>query len=206
VNIARGSSLDEARRAVNMRERRRTVLNWAIASAASLMLIGGVVAVSGGGAADALIASDRAADTFSRAQSRRDSANSIAVEALDREIARAGLSGLIDVERNAVTGQLRADGEVTAEERRRWNAIAQWFDAHFGGELMLQTDIRDRDTSVVMPFQIISVVMSPNPRIVIENGRIFPVGSTLPGGWEVVDIADMKVVLAKGNREVKIAF
>ncbi len=205
VSIARGSVLDRAQKAVRLRERRRTALNWAVAVSAALMVVGGASVIGGNGVAGAFIAST-APDKPNAPEVASRLVDGIAATALEREVERVGLTDVVLVERETMSGQILVTGEVSTEERALWDVVAQWFDGRFGGQVMLEADLVDRDASLVVPFRITSVVMTPNPRIIIQDGRVFPIGATLPGGWEIRRIADMKVVLAKGNKEVKIAF
>lgn len=204
VRIAKGAEVDCAQQDVQARDKRRTARNWVVAMAASLLLVGGVGAL-GGGAADAYIGDEPAPRSFFVSTSNR-TANVDASNALQRKIDEMDLSNSVSIKPLAFSDQILVTGAVTPSERERMSSVIRWFDGSFGGRVMLETDLQDRDTALVVPFRIVSVVVAPNPHIEIQDGRIFPIGSVLPGGWEIQGIADMKVVLVRGNKELKIAF
>jgi hypothetical protein len=127
------------------------------------------------------------------------------VLALEREISRRGLSGRVVVERT-VSGQILARGAVSPGEYDRWNGVVRWFDGRFGDRAMLESRVSKGSDDIVLPFEIVSVLSSPSSRVVIQNGDSFPVGSFLPGGWQVRSIANMTVVLVREDRELAITF
>ena len=201
VRIAAGNDPSGAQNSVNQRDRRRTLLSWGGACVASLALLGFLGGV--GGPADAYNAAHVQARAMSDSAIKRDYTDPI--PALDREIARQNLTDRVVVERT-ISGQIVARGIVSAQEYARWNDTVRWFDGRFGDRAVLESKVSQGSDGIVLPFEIVSILSTPNPKLVIQNGNTFPIGSILPGGWEVREIADMTVVLARGDRELAITF
>ena len=201
VKIVAGKNASDARHSVDRRARKRTLLSWGSVCVVSLALFGLFGAV--GGSADAYNASrldDRTTSSSSLVRRVEDP-----MPALRRAIEQNDLSGRVTVQRKA-SGQVIATGAVSAVERDRWNRIVRWFDGRYGDRAALESRVTPRSNGIVLPFEIVSILASPNPRIVIQNGDVFPVGSILPGGWAVDRIADMTVVLTREDRELAIDF
>ena len=200
VELAAGPDLASAERAVLSRGRRASFCRWSAGCALCLALLGASSLV--GGSADAYVPSDEAA--------RRSfvpvghAAREPLLE-LREELVAAGLADAVSVTRDA-SGGIVASGALTISERERWKEIVRWFDGRFGAVSALDMRLSPRSDDIVLPFRIVSVQAMPNPRLVIENGAVFPVGSLLPGGWEVRRIERMTVVLAREERELVISF
>jgi len=199
VNVAVGNDLATAERAVGQGERQRTMLKWSGACVVGLVLFGVIGVV--GGPADAYNSIKNVQASFTRSDaSLRDP-----VGELEREIERVGLSGAVGILREG-DGRIQATGSVNVDQRKRWDEVVRWYDGRFGSMVSLDARLAQRDDDIVLPFRIVSVLAAPGPRVVIQNGESFPVGSILPGGWEVRRIAELTVVLARGDREVAISF
>ena len=199
VDVAAGNDLASARRAVAQGDRRLTMLKLSGACVVCVVLIGAIGVV--GGPADAYdsIKTARMASVAPGIAPRDP------VSELERRIEDADLSDTIGIVREN-EGRITATGSVSPSQRRRWDEIVRWYDGRFGGTVTLDARIAGRDDDIVLPFRIVSVTATPSPRVVIQNGDAFPVGSILPGGWEVRQIARLTVVLARGDREVAISF
>jgi hypothetical protein len=102
--------------------------------------------------------------------------------------------------------RIKVRGALTGDERVRWSAVERWFDGAHGGAFMLDAQFGSRSDDVVLPFRIISLKSGPHPAIQIQDGRSFPVGSILPGGWRLDTVGGMLIVLTRGDRELTIAF
>ncbi len=202
VKIVGGHDMIGAQRSVDRRSKRRTLLSWGGACAASLALFGFFGAV--GGPADAFnLGAQVPGRTAPMAELLRRAEDPM--PELEREIALNDLSGLVSVEQT-VSGQMLATGVVSAAELDRWNSTVRWFDGRFGDRAVLESRVSLGASGVVLPFEIVSIVASSNPRVVIQNGDSFPVGSFLPGGWELRRIANTTVVLVREGRELAITF
>ena len=202
VRIASGSDLSATRHAVRRSSRQRTLFHWMTAAAATLALFSLLGTV--GGRADAV---DRAHERSTVASVRALASSSFTdpQEELRRRIAAEELAGSVSV-KTAAADRLIASGTLTPGQHEVWHSIVRWFDGRFGDRVLLESRFSERADDIVLPFEIVSVVTAPGPRIVIQNGHVYPVGSVLPGGWEVRRIASMSVVLARGDRELAIAF
>ncbi len=202
VRLCAGGDLSSAKCSVDRRTKRRTMLGWGGACAASLALLGVLGVVSG--PADAYnSAAQETGLTASVMETLRNSENPM--PELKKKIVSNNLVGRVKVD-ELPSGQMLATGKVSAAERDRWNAIVRWFDGRFGDRMVLESRVALGNNNVVLPFKIISVMAAPNPRVVIQNGNSFPVGSYLPGGWELRRIEHMSVVLAREDRELAIDF
>lgn len=201
VQIAAGDTLAVADDIKARRENRRMMMGWGGVCAACLAIFAIIGAI--GGPADAYNspysfgAASRSADAE---RLRREP-----LAELQREVARKGLDTVLNVRRSE-SGQLIATGAVSPDERARWRDTVEWFDGRFGDIAMLESRLSERESGITLPFQIVSIHAAPNSRVVLQNGESFPVGSILPGGWELRQIAGMKVVIARGDRELAISF
>jgi len=201
VDITTGRDLQSAEKSKADREKRHVLVSWVGVGAACLAVFGLMGAFGGpAGAFGSLRTVGSEVRTVEKVRVQRDP-----LIDLDRELTRTRLASVIDVTRTE-SGQILATGAVTTAERQRWNEIVRWFDGRFGDIAMLETHLTDRGDGYVMPFQIVSIYPSSNPRVVIQNGQTYPLGSILPGGWELREIARMKVVLARGGQELAISF
>ena len=200
VDVTVGDDLASAQRAVAKADRRLMLLKLSSAGVLCVLLVGAVGIV--GGPADAYnsIKTIRASSFASDTALRDDP-----VSALERRIGDVDLSNAIGIVRES-EGRIVVTGSVSPSQRKRWDEVVRWYDGRFGGTTTLDARIADRDDDIVLPFRIVSVTATPSPQVVIQNGNAYPVGSILPGGWEVRRIAGLAIVLARGNREVAISF
>jgi len=201
VDLTAGSDIAIAEQAVSQRDRQRMMFNWGGVAVVCVALFGAIGVI--GGPADAFNAS-RMVQPASLSDDIRRSQRDPMVE-LQGEIARNGLSDAIVLTRDE-SSKIIATGSVIPEEGRRWQTLTRWFDGRFGDIAMLESRITGRSDDIVLPFQIVTVRAAPNPQVVIQNGRAFPLGSVLPGGWEIRDIRGMSVVLFRNGKELVISF
>ncbi len=201
VDIAAGRDLDMARKAMSERDKRRMMLNWGGFCAACIVAFGLFAAV--GGPADAFNSFRTPKVVLPSVEAERIKPDPLAE--LDRELAKQGLSNRITLKRTG-SMQILATGTVDASQFDRWNGLIRWFDGRFGSVTMLDSQVKAKGDGFVLPFQIVSIHSSPNPHVVIQNGQVFSIGTFMPGGWELRDIASMKVVLVRGDQELAISF
>ncbi len=201
IEIARGETLSAATAQASLRDRRRATSGWVAVCAACILVFAVIGAVGGpAGAFGSWQSADRAAAPVRETDIRRDP-----LIELTRALERQGLSEAISVRRSEA-GQIRATGAVDEDERARWKTLVRWFDGHFGGATTLVADLTERRDGYVMPFRIASVHSEPNAHVVLHDGRSYPVGSILPGGWELRGVANLKIELFREGQSLLIAF
>lgn len=200
VQIAPGDTLATARENMTLRNRQRWMMN---AGAVMAAFVGVFVLISSfGGIADAYNSPGqyRAATLVNPVVRHNDPLGD-----LTRVVERSGLSSVIELSRFDAS-QIVATGSVTLEENQKWTEIVQWFDGRFGGRTVLVSNLEERSEAYTLPFQVKSVHSAPNPRVILRDGRAFPVGAVLPGGWELSRIAGTKIEITRGTEALIISF
>lgn len=202
VTLAVGDDVSIVEQSVSHRDNQHMMFKWgglAVACLAVFALFGVV-----GGPADAYN-SQQGVRTSAPASMALRVAGRDPIPELEGRISDAGFSGAIVITRDE-TSKIVATGSIVEEERGRWRDIVQWFDGRFGDIAILESRVSGRNDDIVLPFQIVSIRTAPNPQIAIQNGQVYPLGSILPGGWEVRRIESMTVMIANEDRELVISF
>lgn len=201
VDLAAGDDISVAEQAVSQRDKQRMMLNWGGIAVVCIAFFGVIGVI--GGPADAYNAPQGVQSASLSDDIRRMQRDPI-VELQDA-IATSGLSDAIVLTHDE-SSKIVATGSVTEQERQRWQDLTRWFDGRFGDIAVLESRMSGRSDDIVLPFQIITVRAAPNPQVVTQNGRAFPVGSILPGGWEIRGIESLSVVLFRNGKELVISF
>jgi hypothetical protein len=121
--------------------------------------------------------------------------------ALRQRLAAAGLAKL-DVSREQ--GLLRLSGTINANAQASLHEVQHWFDATYGGTLVLRNAVEVAARAVQPQLQIRAVWQGAKPYIVDGQGQRRYAGSVLDGGWILAGIETDRVVLQRGGEEFSL--
>jgi len=125
-------------------------------------------------------------------------------QALSQRLERSNLSNIaLSVDGD---GRILANGIVSVEQSRFWTDAKVWFDGRFGARSTLVDQVRDAQTEIVLPFEIVGVSDADTSSVFLHDGSRYDIGAILPGGWRLDDVSQKGVELSLGQQRVMVSF
>ncbi len=130
---------------------------------------------------------------------------------VNAEIAAAELRARLSAEQldhtimvSTARGLITARGRLTPADMERWWRTREWFDAAFGGRVVMTADLAGTADDSNPTLDIAAVAMSPAPYVITRNGERYMEGATLDGGWSIERIGKDAVILRNGSRLLRM--
>ncbi|MCL2715539.1 MAG: hypothetical protein FWD68_13375 [Alphaproteobacteria bacterium] len=102
--------------------------------------------------------------------------------------------------------RLTVSGTLTKPQAIEWAAIQQWFDQNYGSHIVLAINITDIDGRAMPRLQLQAIWHGEHPYIITADGQHYYRGAVIENGWIVQEIADDRLVLAKGADTVTLKY
>ncbi len=101
-------------------------------------------------------------------------------------------------------GSIRVSGNVSDKELPRWTSFLQWYDTTSNFPPLIR-DVSRAKMGTDLP-QIKSVWLDDNPSVFFKDGIVGNVGSSIKGGWKIVDITDASVMIERDGSIISLTY
>ncbi len=202
VKLAVGDSETDATAQMSSRNHNSMLLRWG-AGAALALVFSGVIGMTSG-VAKAYLPKAPITSVPSYVALTKDRTGSIAADLEDKMLGM-GMNNLL-VDKYPAQKLVLVSGVLPSSAETDWKQVTRWFDGKYGTQIALQSNIRFEDQSIVMPFSIKSVVLSPWPHVVLHDGKQVELGMSVPGGWVVDGINETHISFVKGSEALVVKY
>lgn len=101
-------------------------------------------------------------------------------------------------------GSIRVFGNISDAELPRWTSFLQWYDTTSNFPPLIR-DVSRAEMGTDLP-QIKSVWLDNNPSVFFKDGIVGNVGSSIKGGWKIVDITDASVMIERDGAIISLTY
>ncbi len=202
VKLAIGDSEVDASAHMSSRNHNSMLLRWG-AGAALALVFSGVIGMTGG-IAKAYLPKTVITSTPSYVALTKNRIGSIAID-LEGKMLDMGINNLL-VDKYPAQKLVLVSGVLPSSVETDWQRLTRWFDGKYGTQIALQSNIRFEDQSIVMPFSIKSIVLSPWPHVVLHDGNQVELGMSVPGGWVIDGINETHISFVKGSEALVVKY
>ncbi|MGI4801504.1 MAG: SctD/MshK family protein [Janthinobacterium lividum] len=122
--------------------------------------------------------------------------------ALRNRMAAAGLMGVSVT--SQPDGTMVVGGLLGTDEAQAWSGVRQWFDAHYGNDVVIVERFGKLDA--LPPLRIAAVWAGPHPYVVDGRGERLHPGAALGEGWFVDGIANGHVMVRRGSQTIALRY
>lgn len=126
-----------------------------------------------------------------------------AIGVVRAQISKAGLLNVSVTPGGA--GVVMATGTIEPAAAGSWQAVQQWFDEHFAGELTLVNAVTTKAEKLPSSIAIEAVWRGASPHLIVR-GQKYALGSTLDAGWTIDGIEEDRVLLKRDGRVVAVRY
>ena len=126
-----------------------------------------------------------------------------AANATQNELNSGNLSHISAFADTAV-GTVKVRGRLRESEQNRWREVSTWFDAKYGGSIMLDVDLNTVADAVTLPFTVNAVWMGEKSRLTLHDGSQRYTGELLPGGWKLEKISSDRITISKSGESLVV--
>ncbi len=192
-------SIDAADRAEQFRLRRFKQIAWV----ASLVFVVGIATIYGSFGNRGVVV----AKTISAAEQSSVQSNAVdfvaAANATQNELNSGNLSHISAFADNAV-GTIKVRGRLRESEKARWREVSTWFDAMYGGSIMLDVELDTVGDALTLPFAVSAVWMGETSHLTLHDGSQRYTGELLPGGWTLEKISSDRITISKSGESLVV--
>lgn len=101
-------------------------------------------------------------------------------------------------------GSIRVYGNISDKELPRWTSFLQWYDTTSNFPPLIR-DVSRAKVGSNLP-QIKSVWLDDNPSVFFKDGVVGSIGSSIKGGWKIVDINDGSVMIERDGAIISLTY
>ena len=103
-----------------------------------------------------------------------------------------------------VGGSIRVYGNISDKELPRWTSFLQWYDSTSNFPPLIR-DVSRAKVGNNLP-QIKSVWLDDNPSVFFKDGIVGNIGSSIKGGWKIVDITNASVMIERDGAILSLTY
>lgn len=101
-------------------------------------------------------------------------------------------------------GSIRVYGSISDKELPRWTNFLQWYDTKTSFPPLIR-DVSRTDVDTNLP-KIKSVWIDDKPSVFFKDGTVGNIGSSIKGGWKIVDITNSAVMIERDGSVVSLTY
>ncbi len=101
-------------------------------------------------------------------------------------------------------GSIRVYGNISDKELPRWTSFLQWYDTTSNFPPLIR-DVSRAKMGTDLP-QIKSVWLDDNPSVFFKDGIVGSLGSSIKGGWKIVNITDASVMIERDGAIISLTY
>lgn len=131
---------------------------------------------------------------------------SAAVEEAARELkdylGKTGMTGRVNIQAAGLV--INVSGGLLPEQKTDWLQARVWFDQTFRGRFVLVDQLRFEPGAAAPQLAIQAIWAGPGAYVIGGDGEKYGEGATLPGGWQIEQIAREQIVVSRRGERLSL--